>query len=97
LERITAESFKEPMATGIAKGVHKQELNPACGLFLSSQSLKGMGPQKGQTMATKEDLRKLEGQFDKMKATQTEILALLKQNRPNKESKTPCKVERPVV
>ena len=48
-------------------------------------------------MAAKEDLRKLEGQFDKMEATQTEILALLEQNRPNKESKTPYKVERLVV
>jgi hypothetical protein len=50
LESITAESSNELTGMAIPKEVHKQGLNPACGLFLSSQSLKAMGPQKGRTM-----------------------------------------------
>jgi chromosome segregation ATPase len=36
------------------------------------------------TMATKQDLSKLGGRFDKLEATQSEILALLRQNLPDK-------------
>lgn len=48
LERTIAGSSNERMVTGMPKGVHKEGLNPAFGLFLSFQPLKGMGSQKGR-------------------------------------------------